>query len=102
MTWAEAPQRVTTSCVHTVGFDQVVIAIALKFLLVPRIFAVVLAAILSIGATSAQDAAPLSLVEATNAAPCTSPAIEASASSVRSSNAARPIARHRATHIHNT
>src|SRR3546814_5317628 len=68
MTWAEAPQRVTTSCVHTVGFDQVVIAIALRFLLMPRILAVVIAAILSIGAASAQDAAPLTLDEAINAA----------------------------------
>src|SRR3546814_8566656 len=74
MTWAEAPQRVTTSCVHTVGFDQVVIAIALRFLLMPRILAVVIAAILSIGAASAQDAAPLTLDEAINAARGMSPA----------------------------
>src|SRR3546814_129747 len=92
MTWAEAPQRVTTSCVHTVGFDQVVIAIALRFLLMPRILAVVIAAILSIGAASAQDAAPLTLDEAINAARGMSPAIEAASAGVRASNAARTIA----------
>src|SRR3546814_16509500 len=82
MTWAEAPQRVTTSCVHTVGFDQVVIAIALRFLLMPRILAVVIAAILSIGAASAQDAGPLTLDDAIYTARGMSPAIEAALSGV--------------------
>src|SRR3546814_11446919 len=92
MTWAEAPQRVTTSCVHTVGFDQVVIAIALRFLLMSRILAVVIAAILSIGAASAQDAAPLTLNEAINAARALSPATEAASDGVPARTAARTIA----------
>src|SRR3546814_10479964 len=58
----------------------------------PRILAVVIASILSIGAASAQDAAPLTLDEAINAARGMSPAIEAASAGVRASNAARTIA----------